>query len=80
VHDFINAMFFADAFNKFGISNIALNKGSITNSCSMTILESVENNNCTTGGSNETGGDGSDVSSATRNQCGHFAGFFGAGL
>ena len=46
----------------------------------MTILKSVEDNNRTTSGSNETCCDGADVTSATRNECGHFAGFFGAGL
>ena len=80
MHDFINAVFFTDAFHKFGVSHIALNKGSVTNGCSMTILESVKDDNCTTGGSNETCCDGADVTSATRNECCHFAGFFGAGL
>jgi hypothetical protein len=80
VHDFINAMFFTDAFHKFSVSNIALNKGCVTNSCSMTVLESVEDNNCTSGGSNETGCDGADVSSTACDQCCHFFGFFGAGL
>ncbi|CAB4640127.1 unannotated protein [freshwater metagenome] len=78
--NFINAVFFADAFNKFGVGDIALYKGCVANGCSMTILESVEDNNRTTSGPNETCCDGADVTSATRNECGHFFGFFGAGL
>jgi hypothetical protein len=73
-------MFFTDALDKVGVSNIALYKWCISDSGAVAILKSVEDNNRTTSGSNETSCDGADVSSATRDQCGHFAGFFGAGL
>jgi hypothetical protein len=46
VNNFVDAMFFADALDKFGISNIALHEWCISDSGAVSILECVEDNDC----------------------------------
>jgi hypothetical protein len=46
VNYFVNAMFFTDALDKVGVSNIALYKWCISDSGAVSILQRVKNDNC----------------------------------